>query len=139
MKISTKARYAVMAMLELALNENSSPINLTDISRAQGISLSYLEQLFANLRKSGLVKGRRGPGGGYRLAAAPADITVAQIVSAVNDNTAAMERRSTKGEYMPADLWDRLSDKIGHYLEGISLAECMENVETLESLEQKAG
>lgn len=127
MKISTKARYAVMAMIELAMNENSSPINLTDISRSQGISLSYLEQLFANLRKNGLVKGRRGPGGGYKLAASPAEISIARIVNAVNDNTNAMHRRQSNGDpYVPADVWDKLSDRIAGYLEDISLAECMQ-------------
>ncbi len=68
MKLSTKARYAVTAMMDLALHENSNPVTLADISHYQGISLSYLEQLFAKLRKQGLVRGVRGPGGGYRLA-----------------------------------------------------------------------
>jgi Rrf2 family iron-sulfur cluster assembly transcriptional regulator len=139
MKISTKARYAVMAMIELAMNENSSPINLTDISRSQGISLSYLEQLFANLRKNGLVKGRRGPGGGYRLAMPPNEISIAKIVGSVNDNTSAMHRRQANGDpYVPADMWDKLSDRITDYLEGISLAECMQSAES-GSFQQKVG
>lgn len=140
MKISTKARYAVMAMMELAMNDNSSPINLTDISRSQGISLSYLEQLFANLRKNGLVKGRRGPGGGYRLANSPTDISIAQIVNAVNDNTSAMHRRQANGDpYAPADMWDKLSDRISGYLEGITLAECMEASMGTSEMGQKTG
>jgi DNA-binding IscR family transcriptional regulator len=104
MKISTKARYAVMAMLELAMHEKQGPLNLTEISQSQGISLSYLEQLFANLRDKGLVKGRRGPGGGYRIA-----------------------RDIKDGEkYPPARLWEGLSAKIEGYLSNVSLAECME-------------
>lgn len=129
MKLSTKGRYAVMAMLELAMNEKEGPVNLTDISKSQGISLSYLEQLFANLRKKGLVKGRRGPGGGYRLGLPPQNISIAQVVKAVNEpkssSRQALEGEYGKmGDYVPFKLWINLSDKIYSFLSGISLADC---------------
>ena len=81
MRLTTKGRYAVTAMLDLAINQNTKPVTLHDIASNQEISLSYLEQLFARLRKSGLVKGTRGPGGGYRLAREPGEISIADIVT----------------------------------------------------------
>lgn len=124
MKLSTKGRYGVMAMMELALSDGRQPINLTDISRAQGISLSYLEQLFTGLRKKGLVKGRRGPGGGYRLAK-PADmITIAEVIAAVSDSS--NNSKDLANNYAPAHLWDQLSVKIENYLKGITLRECID-------------
>lgn len=125
MKLSTKGRYGVMAMMELALSDGRQPINLTDISKAQGISLSYLEQLFTGLRKKGLVKGRRGPGGGYRLAK-PADmITVADIINAVSEPN--NNNKDLANNYAPAHLWEHLSIKIEGYLKGISLRECIDS------------
>jgi len=127
MKISTKARYAVMAMLELAMHEKQGPLNLTEISHSQGISLSYLEQLFANLRDKGLVKGRRGPGGGYRIARDIKEISVADIMMAVDDSRGASNKDNLDGEkYPPARLWEGLSARIEGYLSNVSLAECME-------------
>lgn len=127
MKISTKARYAVMAMLELAMHEKQGPLNLTEISQSQGISLSYLEQLFANLRDKGLVKGRRGPGGGYRIAREINEISVADIMLAVDDSRGASNKDTLDGEkYPPAKLWDGLSARIEGYLSNVTLAECME-------------
>ncbi|MBT8112379.1 MAG: Rrf2 family transcriptional regulator, partial [Gammaproteobacteria bacterium] len=86
MKLSTKARHAITAMMDLAINDNYKPVTLADISQCQGISLSYLEQLFAKLRKSGLVVGVRGPGGGYRLSRSPNEISVAQVLSSIDEN-----------------------------------------------------
>lgn len=127
MKISTKARYAVMAMLELAMHEKQGPLNLTEISQSQGISLSYLEQLFANLRDKGLVKGRRGPGGGYRIARDIKEISVADIMLAVDDSRGANNKDTLDGEkYPPARLWDGLSARIEGFLSNVSLADCME-------------
>ena len=85
MKLTSKGRYAVTAILDIALNSNSGPVSLADISERQSISLSYLEQLFAKLRRDGLVKSVRGPGGGYRLGLPPSEISVAMIISAVNE------------------------------------------------------
>ena len=84
MKISAKGRYAIRAMINIALNESKEPKTLLEISKHQGISLSYLEQLFALLRKGNLVSGVRGPGGGYRLSSDPNNITIAQIINAIN-------------------------------------------------------
>ena len=86
MKLTTKGRYAVTAMLDLALHYEQGAVTLSDIARRQGISLSYLEQLFARLRRNGLVDSVRGPGGGYNLAMPPANISVAKIVIAINEN-----------------------------------------------------
>src|SRR5690554_1822747 len=89
MRLTTKGRYAVTAMLDLALNGELSPTSLGDISQRQGISLSYLEQLFARLRRSGLVRSVRGPGGGYLLAKPAADISVSAVIDAVDETVDA--------------------------------------------------
>ncbi len=86
MKLSTKGQYAIKAMMNLAINVNSSPLTLTEISSSQTISLSYIEQLFSKLRSSGLVQGVRGPGGGYRLGKAPDQISIADIIFAIEEN-----------------------------------------------------
>jgi Rrf2 family iron-sulfur cluster assembly transcriptional regulator len=125
MKIPTKGRYAVSALMDLALNEKTGPLTIADIAEKQNISLSYLEQLFAELRKQGLVRGTRGPGGGYRLARAANEITIAQIISAVDDK--AVQTSKENEQYMPNVLWARLSRQIYNYLNGITLAECIEN------------
>ncbi|MDX1698608.1 MAG: Rrf2 family transcriptional regulator, partial [Thiohalobacterales bacterium] len=85
MRLSTKGRYAVTAMLDLAIHHGEGAVTLAEISAAQGISLSYLEQLFARLRKNGLVEGIRGPGGGYRLSRAPDEISVADVIDAIGE------------------------------------------------------
>ena len=89
MKLTTKGRYAVTAMLDLAIHAKESPVPLADISQRQGISLSYLEQLFAKLRKQGLVDSARGPGGGYRLSRVSSDISVAEVISAIDEKVDA--------------------------------------------------
>ena len=126
MKISTKSRYAVMAMMELAMRGEESSLNLNEISKVQGISISYLEQLFAKLRQCGLVKGRRGPGGGYRLGMSPDEITVSDIIAAVNggDHATLSSKTLTDDNYPAAVLWDRLSNQLVQYLDGITLAQC---------------
>lgn len=131
MKLSTKARHAITAMMDLALNDKIRPITLAEISQSQGISLSYLEQLFAKLRKSGLVVGVRGPGGGYKLSRSPSEITVAQIITAIDEyqpqqvvNTST--EPSMEKKYVTHVMWDELSEKIYAFLSGISLAEFTE-------------
>ncbi len=126
MKLSTKARYAVTAMMDLALHENSNPVTLADISHYQGISLSYLEQLFAKLRKQGLVRGVRGPGGGYRLARAASEISVAEVITAINEEDeqvfkgpAAEEDRGERG--LLEEMWSDLSGKIYGFLNDMTL------------------
>ena len=127
MKLSTKGRYAVTAMLDLTLHQDSGPVILADISQGQGISLSYLEQLFARLRRARLVRGVRGPGGGYRLARPARAITVADIIVAVDDNVEATERRiEGKANWercLTHDLWSELSAQIYDFLDEITLAE----------------
>lgn len=128
MRLSTKGRYAVTAMLDLAVRRDSGPITLAEISRCQGISLSYLEQLFARLRREGLVEGVRGPGGGYRLAKPPVDITIADIITAVDekvDATLCEGAGDCQGgkRCLTHDLWDSLSQQIFSYLASINLAE----------------
>jgi len=86
MRLTTKGRYAVTAMLDLAINSNEHPVNLNEISERQAISLSYLEQLFSKLRREDLVKSVRGPGGGYQLNGEPNTISVANVINAVNES-----------------------------------------------------
>lgn len=128
MRLTTKGRYAVTAMLDLALHQGKGPISLADISDRQGISLSYLEQLFAKLRKQGLVQSVRGPGGGYELKRDSAQINVAQVVDAVNesvDATGCQQKGSCQsGEIcLTHHLWMDLSGQIHGFLSGISLAD----------------
>ena len=127
MKLSTKARHAITAMMDLAVNDRIRPVTLAEISKSQGISLSYLEQLFAKLRKSGLVVGVRGPGGGYKLSRAPGEISVAQIISSIDEyrpqvNVPGAEPTLEK-KYVTHVMWDELSNKIYSFLNGITLAE----------------
>ena len=128
MKLSTKGRYAVTAMLDLALHFEQGPIALAEISNRQGISLSYLEQLFAQLRREGLVSSVRGPGGGYKLGRSPEQISVAEVISAVNENIDAT-RCGGDGDCQDGEvclthkLWLDLSKQIHDFLSNISLAE----------------
>jgi len=126
MRISTKGRYAVIAMLDIALHDKIGPVTLSDISQCQGISLSYLEQLFSKLRKSKLVKGVRGPGGGYRLAIPADEISIAQIIDAV-DEKLDLTKCGGKGnckdgkKCLTHHLWHGLTDKLKNFLSGITL------------------
>ncbi|ARN76048.1 Fe-S cluster assembly transcriptional regulator IscR [Oceanicoccus sagamiensis] len=127
MRLTTKGRYAVTAMLDLAIHSNAGPISLADISNRQGISLSYLEQLFAKLRRNDLVTSVRGPGGGYLLSRVSETIFVAQIVDAVNESIDATGCGGAgdcqDGEKcLTHHLWCDLSDQIHSFLSGISLA-----------------
>ena len=127
MRLTTKGRYAVTAMLDLALHAGSGPVSLADISGRQDISLSYLEQLFAKLRRQNLVSSVRGPGGGYRLSREHADIYVAQIIDAVNESVDATGCGGTadcqQGEVcLTHHLWCGLSEQIHNFLSQISLA-----------------
>lgn len=126
MRLTTKGRYAVTAMLDLALHSDQGPVSLSDISSRQGISLSYLEQLFSKLRKKSLVNSVRGPGGGYRLSRSNHDIFVAQIVDAVNESVDATGCRGRSdcqsgNTCLTHHLWCDLSDQIHDFLNQISL------------------
>jgi len=126
MRLSTKGRYAVTAMMDIALHEKVGPVTLADISQCQGISLSYLEQLFAKLRKCGLVQGVRGPGGGYRLARPASQISVADIIQSV-DERLDMTKCGGKGncsngeKCLTHQLWYELSCNLYNFLSGIKL------------------
>jgi Rrf2 family iron-sulfur cluster assembly transcriptional regulator len=131
MRLSTKGRYAVTAMLDLALNSNNSPVTLADISANQGISLSYLEQLFAALRGKQLVRGVRGPGGGYYLGKPSSDISIADIICAVDEwveftRCGGRENCRDGQRCLTHYLWDQLSDEIFGFLSKITLAELVE-------------
>ncbi|MGI2260003.1 Fe-S cluster assembly transcriptional regulator IscR [Shewanella sp. GXUN23E] len=131
MKLTSKGRYAVTAMLDVAIHSTAGPVPLADISERQGISLSYLEQLFAKLRKQGLVASVRGPGGGYRLGLDAEDISVGMVVMAVDESVDAT-RCHGKGNCqggsrcLTHSLWGDLSKQISEFLNGISLAGLMQ-------------
>ncbi len=134
MRLTTKGRYAVTAMLDLAIHADGGPVSLADISGRQDISLSYLEQLFAKLRRSGLVLSVRGPGGGYRLSRSGQQIFVAEIVDAVNESVDATgcggSTNCQQGEIcLTHYLWCDLSDQIHNFLSSISLASLLERRE----------
>lgn len=134
MRLTTKGRYAVTAMLDLALHATKSPVSLADISDRQSISVSYLEQLFAKLRKRGLVLSVRGPGGGYQLAAPPKTVFVAQIIDAVDESVDAT-RCGGQGDCQQGatclthELWSDLSTQIHTFLANISLQELLDRRE----------
>ncbi|MDY0049862.1 MAG: Rrf2 family transcriptional regulator [Halothiobacillaceae bacterium] len=126
MRLTTKGRHALTAMMHLAQHAGRGAVTLADISHAQGVSLSYLEQLFARLRRHGLVRGVRGPGGGYRLAASPSTISVAKIIDAIDDRTPA-ERTRLFASYRPGtrgaaqDMWNEFSRSLYDYLDNMTL------------------
>lgn len=121
MRMSTKAQSAVTATLSLALHYKEGPLNVADLSEEQGISVSYLEQLFAYLRRGGLVQGVRGPGGGYILTRPASDISLADIVAAV-DGAEEAPRRTLGQDHSPtAEMWEDLSKVFYDFLKGITL------------------
>jgi Rrf2 family iron-sulfur cluster assembly transcriptional regulator len=121
MRLTTRGRFAVAAMIDLALREQRGAVALASIGVRQQISLSYLEQLFSNLRQAGLVESTRGPGGGYSLARKPADVTVAEILIAVDKPSAADSRTRHKNDMVTSELWDSLNDRMTQYLQTITL------------------
>jgi Rrf2 family iron-sulfur cluster assembly transcriptional regulator len=134
MRLTTKGRYAVTAMLDLALHGENGPVSLAHISGRQDISLSYLEQLFAKLRRNDLVTSVRGPGGGYKLSRGGHEIFVAQIIDAVNEAVDATGCGRTsncqQGEVcLTHHLWCDLSDQIHGFLSQISLSNLVERRE----------
>ena len=131
MRLTTKGRYAVTAMLDLAFHSQQIPVTLTEVATRQTISLSYLEQLFARLRRAGMVKGVRGPGGGYKLAGNASDINIAAIIAAVDEPIDATKcggeaNCQNNQACLTHDLWMGLSDQIRDYLKGITLADLLE-------------
>lgn len=132
MRLTTKGRFAVTAMIDLGLNGGEKPVTLSAISERQNISLSYLEQLFAKLRRHGIVESVRGPGGGYCLARDAAKISVADVILAVDeplDATQCGGRENCKSDHrcMTHDLWSTLNRKMLDYLASVHLAELVES------------
>ena len=136
MRLSTKGRYAVTAMMDLAIHHGQGPLALADISEHQGISLSYLEQLFAKMRRNKLVVSTRGPGGGYSLGSTPDEVCIADVINAVDEELqVARDARSGSDDYEPClteQLWEELSAEIENFLTTISLADMMQNDEVQE-------
>ncbi|HSR63552.1 MAG TPA: Fe-S cluster assembly transcription factor [Gammaproteobacteria bacterium] len=131
MKLTTKGRYAVTAMLDLALHKNQGPISVADIASRQSISLSYLEQLFARLRKSGLVESSRGPGGGYVPARPIEEISVADVINAVDEQVDAtrcggLQNCQGESRCLTHDLWEELSSQISGFLSSITLSDLIQ-------------
>lgn len=135
MKLSTKGRYAVVALADLAMQDSASLLSLTEISRRQDISLPYLEQLFVKLRRAGLVESVRGPGGGYRLAKSSSDIRVSDILEAVDETVSAMHTGAgasggvsgTRAQSMANRLWEGLSAHVYVFLHQTRLSDVVKN------------
>lgn len=139
MKLTTKGRYAVTAMLDLSLHDGNGPVSLVEISERQDISLSYLEQLFSKLRRQGLVTSMRGPGGGYSLSRSPAEIAVSQIIMAVDENldvtncgNASSGCHQDNKRCLTHNLWMDLSNRIQSFLDDISLQNLMDKRDVIE-------
>jgi len=135
MKLSTKGRYAVVALADLALQRQGALMNLTEISKRQDISLAYLEQLFVKLRRAGLVESVRGPGGGYRLAKPAADIRVVDILAAVDETVSAMHKGAgasgaasgSQAQSLTNRLWEGLSAHVYVFLHQARLSDVVQN------------
>ena len=130
MRLTTKGRYAVTAMLDLAFHSQIKPVTLTDIATRQTISLSYLEQLFSRLRRAGMVTGVRGPGGGYKLSKETNEISISDIILAVDEqvdltNCESKGNCQNDGPCLTHDLWIGLSNTVRNYLDGITLGELL--------------
>ncbi len=134
MRLSTKSRYAVTSLLDLVMHSEQGPVSLADISIRQGISLSYLEQLFAKMRRNKLVVSTRGPGGGYSLGGSPDQVCIADVINAVDEEMQVADKdiSNSSPTYEPClteQLWEELSAEIENYLATISLADMMQNDE----------
>lgn len=127
MMLTSKGRYAVTAIVDIAINYNGKPVNLSDISARQNITQNYLEQIFQKLKKNGLVKSSRGPGGGYLLSSNPKDIKIAQIIEAVGESIKITKCSKNIGcikenvKCLTHDLWDGLAISIKSYFDKISI------------------
>jgi len=141
-RLTTKGRYAVTAVLDLALHQDSGPVRLANISERQGISLSYLEQLFALLRRCNLIQSVRGPGGGYSLGRQANTISVAEVIAAVNEDTDATRCGGSGNCHegntcLTHHLWVDLSDQIRAFLSDITLGDLIERQDILSISEQQ--
>jgi len=137
MRLSTKSRYAVTSLIDMVMHSDTGPVSLADISVRQGISLSYLEQLFAKMRRNKLVVSTRGPGGGYSLENTPEAVCIADIIRAVDEEMNVINKDVMDGstDFEPClteKLWEELSEQIHDYLATISLADMMQDEEVVE-------
>jgi len=137
MRLSTKSRYAVTSLIDMVMHSDTGPVSLADISVRQGISLSYLEQLFAKMRRNKLVASTRGPGGGYSLEDTPEAVCIADIIRAVDEemnvtNKDVMDGSTDFEPCLTEKLWEELSEQIHDYLATISLADMMQDEEVVE-------
>ncbi|NBC22641.1 MAG: Rrf2 family transcriptional regulator [Gammaproteobacteria bacterium] len=126
MRLTTKGRYAVTAMLDIALHHERGPVSVAEVAERQGISGAYLEQLFSKLKRGGLLRSVRGPGGGYELALTPAEVNVSHIIAAVGEGVDATRCKGTAdcqdgATCLTHDLWTALSNRIDEFLSGVSL------------------
>ena len=143
MKLTSKGRYAVMAMADLAKTNANEPINLTEISLRQGISISFLEQIFLKLKKNNLVESSRGPSGGYSLAKSPEEIKLSSIIKAVNEEvkTVGCKKESKKGcngkliKCITHDLWDDLETHINSFFEKNTLKDIIYRIKNKQEKE----
>jgi len=128
MKLSTRAGYAITSMMQLALCDSTRHLTLSEISSSQGISISYLEQIFSKLRKRGLVHGTRGPGGGYALSCSLDKISIADIITAVDESAYSNQRidMSLQSTSNVQELWSLFSAQLFDYLDKLTLAEIVE-------------
>ena len=134
MKLTTRGRYAVTAMLDLALHHSCEPVSVYDVAERQGISSAYLEQLFARIRRAGLLESVRGPGGGYLFKRDISEITVSDIVTAVGEGVDVTRCHGAAdchdgSQCLTHDLWAQLSDQIDSYLKDITLASLVDRIE----------
>lgn len=137
MRLSTKSRYAVTSLLDMVLHSGDGPVSLADISERQGISLSYLEQLFSKMRRNNLVSSTRGPGGGYTLSRSPEDVCIADIIHSVDEKIRYFNKDAVAGceetdPCLTEQLWQEFSDQISNYLTGITLGDMMSRADVLE-------
>ena len=143
MKLTTRGRYAVTALLEIAMYGGRTPISLATISERQNLSLSYLEILFSQLRHGNLVKSHRGPGGGYVLVHTPDATSIAQIVAAVDkprehkSSNLVMHNDQCFDGFLETDLWDELNEKMYEYLEKISLRDLLHKKQLVEKVQKR--
>jgi Rrf2 family transcriptional regulator, iron-sulfur cluster assembly transcription factor len=126
MRLTTKGRYAVTAMLDIALHRDAGPVSVAEVAERQAISSAYLEQLFSKLKRAGLLRSVRGPGGGYELAIEPEQVSVSHIIAAVGEGVDATRCKGTAdcqdgATCLTHDLWTALSNRIDEFLTGITL------------------
>lgn len=134
MRLSTKSRYAVTSLLDMVLHSGQGPVSLTDIAVRQDISLSYLEQIFAKMRRNKLVVSRRGPGGGYHLSGSPENVCIADVIKAVEGvmDVSDNHLKTIAGSHEPClteQLWEELSEQIHDFLSNISIADMIRDEE----------